>query len=204
MEKRTESPAQAGSASFMPRDTPYPTCLPYVSVARGCPRPDCSGTHSPTGQCRTSSSGSGKSETFAVANAAPTPKADAASRQSAWWRVMPRSANSRRQRPARSASAACSGASRNARTSRRADSSSPDRSPRHISSIEIADTHGSTPTRLNRLTRSAAGRPRRASIRTVESSISRDMLSQTAESHRFAAPGPSPRGPRPTRGRCPR
>ena len=89
MEKRTESPAQAGSASFMPRDTPYPTCIPYVSVARGCPRPDCSGTHSPTGQCRTSSSGSGKSETFAVANAAPTPKADAAIRQSAWWRVMP-------------------------------------------------------------------------------------------------------------------
>ena len=175
-------------------------CMPPLHADAAIP--NCSGTHAPTSQCRTSSSIIGKSETFAVANAAPTPTADAAIRQSAWWRVMPRSAYSRRHRPARAASAACKGASRSARTRRRAVDSSPGRRPRHISSIEITDTHGSTPTRLSPLTRSAAGRPLSASIRTVESSNSRDMLSRTAESLHCAAPGPSPRDPRPTRGLC--
>ena len=160
MDKRAGAPALAGSASFMPRHRPYPV---YRYVCLG-PHPDARHravpvAHSPAGQCRSSSSGIGKSETFAVARAAPIPAADAATRQSAWWSMIPRSANSRRHRPARSASAARSGASRSALTRRRADGSSPDRSPRHISSTEIADTHGSTPTRLRLLTRPAAGRP---------------------------------------------
>lgn len=112
---------------------------------------------------------------FAVANPAPTPTADAAIRQSAWWRVIPRPANSRRQRPARCASAARRGVNRSARTRRRADSSSSDRRPLQISSIEMGETHGSTPTRLNSLIRSAAGRPRSASMSTVESRTNRDM-----------------------------
>ena len=43
-------------------------------------------------------------------------------------------------------------------------------SPRHISSIEIAQVHGSSPWRRRARRRSPAGRPRRASMSTVESS----------------------------------
>ena len=68
----------------------------------------------PTRQCWTSSSGIGKSEMLAVASAAPTPTAAAAIKQSAWCSVMPLSANSRRQRPARWPSAAPNGAIRSA------------------------------------------------------------------------------------------
>ena len=129
----------------------------------------------PEGQCWTSSSGIGKSATFAVANTAPAPTADAAIRQSAWCRVTPIAACSLRQRPARRPSATPKGAVLSACTRRRAAGSSSDRRPRQISSTDIADTQGATPWRLNIRRRSAAGFPLSASINTVESSRSRDM-----------------------------
>ena len=74
----------------------------------------------------------GKSSTFAVASAAPTPAAAAATRQSAWCRVTPRIAYDRRQLPARIPSAAPSGARRRPLNSRLAGCSSPGRRPRHL------------------------------------------------------------------------
>ena len=125
---------------------------------------------------------------LAVARLAPTPAAAAAIRQSAWWRVTPRAANSRRQAPARIPSAAPRGAKRSALKSRRAPSASCGRRPRQISSTDTAQTHGSTPSRRSRATRTAAGRPRKASMSTVESSNSRDIFQPFQPDRR-----PSPR-----------
>ena len=83
---------------------------------------------------------------------------------------MPPPANWRRHCPARIASDGPNGAHRKPRTSRPATPSSPGSRPRHISSIEIAQVHGSSPWRRRARRRSPAGRPRRASMRTVESS----------------------------------
>ena len=139
---------------------------------------------------------------FAVAIAAPTPLAAAAIRQSAWWSVLPRSANACRQVPARWPSATPSGARRSPRNSRCAIDSSPGRKPRQISSTEMTHTHGSTSKRRKPATRAAAGRPRSASIRTVESSSSRAMVSRCAGYHRVAAVEPTLRGRYPNHGRC--
>ncbi len=156
----------------------------------------------PTRQCWTSSSGIGRSEMLAVASAAPTPTAAAAIKQSAWCSVMPLSAKSRRQRPARWPSAAPNGATRSACTRRRATGSSSGLRPRQISSTDTADTHGSTPARRKLRRRSAAGRPRSASISTVESSSNRDTLSPTGADRPAAGRGPSRPRRRPNRGRC--
>ncbi len=125
------------------------------------------------GQCSTISSGMGKSATFAVAKFASIPTAAAAMRQSAWCTVTPFVANWRRQLPARMPSAAPRGASRRPRNNRSATACSIGRKPRQISSMEITHTQGSMPCRLRPAVRREAGRPRSASIRTVESSNKR-------------------------------
>ena len=127
-------------------------------------------------QASTRSSLMGKSCTFAVAREAEIPTAAAAMRQSAWCRVVPAAAKSRRQVPARRPSGTPSGANRRPRNSRTAWVSSSGWSPRQISSTEMAHTHGCVPRRRNPATRSAAGRPRRASMSTVESSSSRATI----------------------------
>ena len=141
----------------------------------------------------------GKSSTFAVASAAPMPAAAAATRQSAWCRVMPRMACERRQAPARIPSAAPSGARRSPLKSRLAESSSPGRSPRQISSTEIAHVHGSVPMRRSPATRSAAGRPRSASMSTVVSSRSRAIVNPSAANHPVSAGVPTLPDRRPIR-----
>ncbi len=115
-----------------------------------------------------------------VARLAPTPNVAAAMRQSAWCRVVPRLANSLRQVPARSPSDTPSGASRRPRKSLRTAGSSSGRIPRQISSTEMAHTQGSTPALRRLANRDAAGLPRSASIRTVESNNKRDTVAQPA------------------------
>ena len=144
----------------------------------------------------------GKSLTLAVASAAPTPTAAAATKQSAWWRVMPLAAYSRRQRPERWPSTTPSGASRSAATRRRAAASSGGRNPRHISSTDTTDTHGSTPWRRRVRRRSAAARPLSASIKTVVSSNRRDTLNPTVSDRCAAAREPTPQGRHPSRVQC--
>ena len=129
--------------------------------------------HESVGQCSTVSPGIGKSAVFAVASPAPTPTAAEAMRQSAWCSVMPCWENWRRHSPARIPSVTPSGARRRPRKSRSATDSSSGSRPRQISSTEMAQTHGSVPSRRRPATRAAAGRPRSASIRTVESRRSR-------------------------------
>ena len=155
--------------------------------------------HAPIGQCCTSISLMGKSSTLAVASAAPMPAAAAATRQSAWCRVMPRMACERRQAPARIPSATPSGARRSPLKSRLAESSSPGRSPRQISSTEIAHVHGSVPMRRSPATRSAAGRPRSASMSTVVSSRSRAIVNPSAANHPVSAGVPTLPDRRPIR-----
>jgi len=139
------------------------------------------------GQCSTVTPSIGKSATLAVASDASIPAAAAAIRQSAWWRVIPRSANCRRHVPALMPSAVPSGATRRPLKRRWTTGSSAALTPRQISSIEIAHTHGSVPVRRSAATRPAAARPRRASISTVESSSSRDIYPVRRESRRRCA-----------------
>ena len=148
------------------------TRQPRGASARNAPK---SSTHPPTGQRSTITSRMGKSSTLSVAMVALIPLAAAAIKQSAWCNVTPSSANSRRQLPAWMACATPRGAKRSPLNRRRAAPSSPCRRPRQISSTDIAQTHGSMPRRRKPDTRDAAGRPRSASIRTVESSNSRAM-----------------------------
>ena len=155
----------------------------------------------PTGQCSTDTSRIGKSLMLAVASAAPTSAAAAAIRQSAWCRVIPRCAKSRRHAPALRPCAMPSGATRSPFSRRRAASSSSGCSPRHISSTETAQTHGSTPMRRKRATRTPAGRPRSASINTVESSSKRAMVSRCDDHHHDVVAVPIRRDHRPSRGR---
>lgn len=113
---------------------------------------------------------------LAVARRAPMPTVAAAIRQSAWCRVTPCSAYSRRHVPARMPSAAPRGAWRKPENSLRAAGSSPGRRPRQISSTEMAHTQGSVPVRRSDPRRAPACRPLRASISTVESSSSREIV----------------------------
>ena len=105
----------------------------------------------------------------------------------------------RRQAPARIPSAAPSGARRSPLKSRLAESSSPGRSPRQISSTEIAHVHGSVPMRRSPATRSAAGRPRSASMSTVVSSRSRAIVNPSAANHPVSAGVPTLPDRRPIR-----
>lgn len=79
---------------------------------------------------------------------------------------------------------------------------SPSSKPRHISSTEIAQAHGSTPSRLSRITRAAAGRPRSTSISTVESKSRRAMVNQLKVCRHAVPDAPKQLGHRPTHGLC--
>ncbi len=132
----------------------------------------------PAGQCSTTMSFIGKSRGLPVTRCAPTANAAAATRQSAWLSVVPWAAKSRRQRPAASPSVSPSGAIRSPRRSLRTVASSPRRAPRHTSSMLMAHTKGGGDEARTSRSRSAAGRPRSTSMRTVVSSNRRG----TAES----------------------
>lgn len=115
---------------------------------------------------------------------------------------MPRLANKPLQLPARTPSAIPSGAILKPLKSRCAFVVSPSSKPRHISSTEIAQAHGSTPSRLSRITRVAAGRPRSTSISTVESKSRRAMVNQIEVRRHAVADAPKQLGRHPTHGLC--